>query len=508
MLNIEKVVKLLDDFHYDVFRQYLKKMNVRSYYPLALVDVIDRRVEVEQDSDELCGAVYEEYKKGDEKTKKKFFQLAHHTFNLTSFLSRNYPGYLQNNFTKVYHLINTGELDRANAGLELLMDISRRVEDFTTELQTCQIMVQQCLIREALKKSTEYQSRITKVIKYQQEINYIYANFYGFYNLKEKDKFTDRTTQENKSFFRYFFDHSTKQGAIMSRYCYCYFLHYTRNPEFYKPETFQLLEETEKLLAKNETIIFPYLMDLSYRVRYLKLKYWNDIGDTSNANTYIEKIFKDSPIILYWGSLVNSAELAILSIECNLFAKKHLNLLDLKSEAQALPPAEQERLQKIQEQLQQVIKQLSQQEQYTIRIIVLLSNSAMLSLCGSESQIKEGIQELENLLIMYQQTPFYTYLDSVFTILGTGYFKLGAYQKVDSNFKRYKKSTRDQTPHPVNDLTIHAIYYMAMWLETGKKQYSKKFMRIYEQTSQNPIYADLAAGLEQIIKYYNLSVTA
>lgn len=506
MLNIEKVVKLLDDFHYDVFREYLKKMNVRSYYPLALVDVIDRRVEVTQDSDELCGAIYEEYKKGDEKTKKKFFQLAHHTFNLTSFLSRNYPGYLQNNFTKIFHLINTGELEIANCRMQLLIDISQKVEDFTTELQACQIMVQQCLLTEALKKSSEYQSRITSLIKFQQEINYIYSNFYGFYNLKEKDKFSDRTAQENKAFFNYFFKHETKQGAIMSRYCYCYFLHYTRNPEFYENKTLELLNETEKLLAKNEIIIFPYLMDLSYRISYLKLKFWNDTGDTVSAKSYINKAFKDGPVILYWDSLVNSAELAILSIRCNLYAKEHLNLLNLKSTRKVLSSAEQEDLQKIQEDIQQFIEQLSEKEQYTIRTIVLHSNNAMMSLCGTESQIKVAIRELEGLLIMYQQTPFYTYLDSVFTILGTGYFKLGAYKKVDSNFKRYKKSTRNQTPHPVNDLTIHAVYYTAMWLETGKKQYPNKFMGVYKQALENTNYTDLVAQLEKLIQFYNIPV--
>ena len=50
MLTIEKTVKLLDDFHLDQFREFLKKISIRSYYPLALVDVIDRDFRVEQDS--------------------------------------------------------------------------------------------------------------------------------------------------------------------------------------------------------------------------------------------------------------------------------------------------------------------------------------------------------------------------------------------------------------------------------------------------------------------------
>ena len=53
MLLIEKVIKLLDEFHFSQFREHVKHYSVRSYYPLALVDVIDRRADVEQDSEKM-----------------------------------------------------------------------------------------------------------------------------------------------------------------------------------------------------------------------------------------------------------------------------------------------------------------------------------------------------------------------------------------------------------------------------------------------------------------------
>ena len=53
MLLIEKVVKLLDDFHYSIFREYVKNISIRSFYPLALIDVIDRDYEKKQESEKI-----------------------------------------------------------------------------------------------------------------------------------------------------------------------------------------------------------------------------------------------------------------------------------------------------------------------------------------------------------------------------------------------------------------------------------------------------------------------
>ena len=86
MLQIEKVVKLLDDYHFDVFREYVKNISIRSYYPLLLLDSINRSIELEQSTEEFCEEIYIEDNPNDEKTKKKFFQLAHYTFKLTQFL--------------------------------------------------------------------------------------------------------------------------------------------------------------------------------------------------------------------------------------------------------------------------------------------------------------------------------------------------------------------------------------------------------------------------------------
>ncbi|HET6990931.1 MAG TPA: hypothetical protein VFJ43_06380, partial [Bacteroidia bacterium] len=108
MLSIQKVVVLLDEFHLREFRKYLEES--KAELPLKLVDAAKKIGWEEKDSDDLCKAIY---KKAGTQEKKKFFQLAHHTFKLTGYLSRNYPSYLLHNLSRIEHFVNQGKLKDA-----------------------------------------------------------------------------------------------------------------------------------------------------------------------------------------------------------------------------------------------------------------------------------------------------------------------------------------------------------------------------------------------------------
>ena len=501
MLTIQKVVKLLDDFHFDVFREYVKGMSIRSYYPLALIDVISREVDVAQDSDFLCKAIYDEK---DEKTKKKFFQMAHYTFNLSSFLSKNYPSYLQNNLTRAQHLINTNKLDKANALLEILLEISKKVEDFSTEMQACEIMVQLSLLAELPKQALAYQRRIAILLKNQQNLNDIYLRLYEFYDAKEKP--TVDTLVEHQKFYASFFDDNSILIKVMSRYYYAYVLHYSRSSDFYNEDTFRLLEEAESLIQKNETITFPYLSDPYYRVGYHKLKYWNDKGELEKVGNYVRELIQSSSEFLYWNTLVNPSEIAIMAIRTNLFAREHLRLLDCDVLGKSLTAKAEKELILIRNKLEQLLKNPKLPEGHPVKYINLCTYHALISLCGTREQIKGAIKLLDKVLFTYQQLSFHSYIAPIYSILGTAYFKIGDHEGVSTNFRRYKKQTKNQAVHAINDLTIHAIYYTSMWMSTGKRLYAKKFQSIYSITQKNPLLVDLSNLLLDMSTVYKIPV--
>jgi len=504
MLTIEKIVKLLDDFHFDVFRDHVKELSIRSLYPLALIDVISREIEQTQDSDTLCRAVYGA---SDEKTKKKFFQLSHHTYHLTAFLSKNYPTYLQPNLTRVQQLINSSQLDKGITLLQALLDISKKIEDFSTEILANQIMVQHNLLLESLKTALQYQMRISKLVANQKDINDIYTHFYSFYNLKEKDKSEAATITNHKKFYASFFDHSATVIQIISRYCYCYFLHYNRLADFYKDSTLSLINEIEQLLNKNKTIIFPFLLDLHHRVGFLKLKFWNDKGETDQVSVFIPELLKNSPDLKYWSSYVNSPEIVILIMQGNLFSRKHLRLHDITITNDSLSQEAKNQLQIIRSKIQKFLDNSKFQNDYTLRYITLCTIDGLLSLIDGKEQIEAAIENLNHIFKTYQHLPFLSFNGSIYSILITAYFKLRDFEKVDATFKRYKKQLKDQAVHPVNDLSIHAIYYTSMWQITKKSQYAKKFEKIYLQTKENVIFVDLHENLNYLIEHYNIQIS-
>ena len=124
MLQIEKVVKLMDDYHFDIFREYVKNLSLRSYYPLLLLESIDREIDKTKSPETYCELIYTDDDPKADKTRKKFLQLAHYTFKLVRYLSRNYPAFLLPNINKIQQLINNGNLAKANLYLDAVLNIS------------------------------------------------------------------------------------------------------------------------------------------------------------------------------------------------------------------------------------------------------------------------------------------------------------------------------------------------------------------------------------------------
>ena len=80
-------------------------LEVNAELPYKLITTI-RQAKTPHESDELCKLTYGD---SEEKTKKKFLQLTHHTFKLSVFLSRNYPNYLKHNLQQIEILLSKGE---------------------------------------------------------------------------------------------------------------------------------------------------------------------------------------------------------------------------------------------------------------------------------------------------------------------------------------------------------------------------------------------------------------
>ena len=100
LLNIQKLIFLLDDFHFNEFCVHLESIHAKLPHKLAVA--VKNKLPEFDTHEELCKKVYGGY----EKTHRQSFnQLASYTFKLSGYLAINYPFYLSHNYNKLLHLI-------------------------------------------------------------------------------------------------------------------------------------------------------------------------------------------------------------------------------------------------------------------------------------------------------------------------------------------------------------------------------------------------------------------
>ncbi len=504
MLLIEKVVKLLSDFHTDIFHEYVKNISVRSYYPLALIDVITRDMEVEQESEKLYRDVYGESPKG-EKDMKKFFQLAHYTFKLTGHLAKNYPDYLSHNITRIQHLINIGELDQALLVAHAVKDVAEKVEDFDTEIKVLNILAQSAIQLESNKQALLHYERIDELMGYNKDLNDL--NLFLLQKFKNKGKDNDEESlNEILDFLAPYKKSKSFAVRKMARLNTCFAMHLYRDSRFYQKAVFRELEAIEEQLLKNEYIIVPYLYNLMPKLSFLKLNYSIKELSQEEILTAAKTLMEESKNNLFWNSFVNVPEINSIAIQSSFYVSNfffsyrdnHLELLSAETSHQ---------LEFLRERCRMLLNNKLLEEKFVIRYINLTTIYAGLLLLGGKKEIEKSIETLENLLIFYQQVPFHAYIDTIYTVMILGGFCLKDFDRVEKFYRRYKKSTKDKVVNPENDLSLHGFYFLAKWLETSRKQYINKLTTILDETQDKPNLASTRKSLIDAISYYQVPIS-
>lgn len=497
MLLIEKVIKLLDDFHYQEFREYLKNHSKRSYFPLALLDVIDRDIEKEQEVDYLCKAVYGD---SETKTKKKFAQLAHHTFSLTAFLARNYPDYLSPNINLIQRLISQEKVNRAIQVADVLVEVCQKVEDFHTELRLLKIQSQLNVIFEVTYYSIKLQERIAVLLAYQKDFNEV--TMYFLSNINPKNKVRKEDADKHAAFFEKYLKHPATSLRLLSTYYYCYTFYLLRDGRFYQPEKYKVLTQLEADLTKYNYIIFPYLIDCYSNVAFLKLSYQIIRLESETIIEEAEKLIdtKDAP--LYLKSLVNNPELFSLAIQSTHYIENYMKGFR-KDREEIIPQVVLSKLDFLKNRCQNILANKIIEERFTLRYINLTVIYSGFLLCGNKKDIKKAINTLEGMMLSYQQVPFHFMLDSIYNILIVAHFCLEDFEKIDDIYKRYKRATKSKAVNAENDANIHGFFYAAKWLKTNRPQYIQKFYAVFEEAKKSNLKRTCNI-LQELADYFKL----
>ncbi len=503
MLLIEKTVKLLDDFHFSIFREHVKNLSLRSYYPLVLIDVISRDFAKEQASEKLFELVYGEPPQG-EKDMKKFFQLAHYTFRLTSFLARNYPDYLQHNVTRIEHLTNSGELAMATTLAEMTLDVSAKIEDFDTEMKVLRFLAQREGYLDGHKQALVYFERIGQLLKHKVALNEIIT--FAFTHLKNKGKNASEEMTELLAFFDPYRQSDSVVVQMMARLNACYMRHNYRDPGFYTDENYQELLAIEDALEKNEHVVFPYLFNLRPKLSFLKLNYSVRQLSTEKVLQEANELIEKSDDDLFWNSFINQPEINSIAIQTShlvtnyftSYKEDHLELLDQEIK---------DRIRFLKAKCRQLLSNKLLEEKFIIRYINVTTLYGALLLLGSKEEIKESYDLFEGLLLSYQQVAFHAYIDPIYLNMILAGFCLQDFEAVERTYRRYKKSTTGKVVHHENDIGINAFYYAAKWLETKRDQYAKKMSATIEQIDDEANLSSTKRLLLEVVNYFKIPVS-
>jgi len=502
MMLIEKVVKLLDDFHFDIFREHVKNTSLRSYYPLALIDVIDRDFMADQSGDYLFFQIYGDQPEG-EKDQKKLHQMGYYTFRMTGFLAKNYPNYLQHNVTRIQHLINTGKLEAATKLAEMTRDVAEKIEDFDTEVKVLEILALGEVLLDSFKETFKHYERMEYLANLKVNLYSLNTQIVRFLKDKGKDK---ENVHEVFQFLAQFVNSDSFSIQIIAKLHTCHFYYLSRDAKFYEPTILNILTEIEDALQKNGYIIFPFLQNIQSKLHFLKLNYSIRQLESEKVLESANQILQDSKEELFWNSFINIPELSSIGIQTSYLISNHFTSYR-SDHLDILPNEANIQISILKARCEQILEEKDLEEKSILRYINLITMYACLLLLGSKENIQEGIDRLENILFSYQQSPFHSAIDTVYNLLIIGYFCMGDNQSIEKHYRRYKKSTKKKVVNQENDQTILGLFLLSKWIETSRDQYVKKLEALLVETKGKSNLSSTRKLLIEISTYFKMPLT-
>ena len=500
MLSIQKVVLLTPETQLEEFRKHLHDTDAS--LPLKLLDAIRSNGMEQPDSDMLCEAVYGSR---DTKAKRKFFQLVHHTFRLTSYLSKNYPSYLTHNISRIETLVNKGEVEKANELAKMLLDIAEKTEDLQVSAAAHKFLAQQSFIREDKASSVRHHKRILELIANEALLNAIYLRLREELNFKGKNAQSKKQADELLAYFRSFAKHEAISVQLLSRYAYLYTLSYLNDERFYSKE---ILKEINKLISdldKNSYVVFSFSDDIWLNADYLRIKHLLNSLNSDDLRRESAALLKKREPLRFWKNYLNTPEIIFLSLQASSLLSKYY--YGYKPDFQnSIPDDVRQQIIFSRKKCEEIIAKPIWNEGMYVRFINLNNIYCGFLLFGDRDDLKKAIHTIESLLVNYQQIAFHRLYDALFATLIIANFYLGEYDQVASCYKRYEKLTNDLNRNTENDLTIRIFYYSSQWISSKRNQYVEKLQSVYDKVKTDKQHKPLKALISDLAKHFDIII--
>jgi hypothetical protein len=501
LLTIQKIVKLLSPRLLQEFKNYL--VTTRSKIPLKLIDTIERTINEDINADELCKMVYG---RNDVQTRKSFNQLASHTFKLTSFLSKNYPGYLYHNITELEVLINDGKLAEGNLLAEITLDIAEKINDNHTQILVLKFLAQQAQMHKAQAETLKIHEKIQKLLEVEQTINNIYYYIRKNLNISVKDDSVLHSFDKHYSYFNDFKLHENITIRLLSKYAIFYLLYYYRPTEFLTEKIQQKIQDFDDELNKNSVSVLPFMEDIFSKFVFYRLNLSTTDLNSIEGKAEYQKLLSYNKHLKFWQNYVNVPELYAIAIKSTYYLSRYHSINHRNDFREVIPLEDKLDIAKLTKRCEELIKKDIWEPNHITDLVHFRLTWSALLLLGDKAEVLKGISNLELLMTTYQQITFSESMDSIFICLMIGYFTVNNYKMSVETYKRYIKLARGRVVNSENDIEIHTYYYCSQWLLSERNQYLNKIVENYQRAGKHNGKYVLQQTILELVNYFKIPV--
>ncbi len=473
---IQKFVLLLREPYLSEFKNYLRAIEYK--LSLRLVEVLSRHEEI-LSIEEITQLVYG---KSDEKTQHALNQLASLTFKKSGFLAVNFPAYLFPNAERITQLVNNGYPEKATLFAGYLLDIAEKAGDYQSQAFVLKFLAHQAYLYKDMTTAQKHQKELKQVFEHELTFLELNQHYREKVNPNVSRNFEPEEVEKSISYVQAFFNDSSDPVRLLAKVSYTKILYFFK-PALFESDEFQngffaaLLREFNNYAH----VIFPFPNDflsilLFYKVNNPSFNLESkvarkDFDDWSNHHNYVR----------FWKHYLNMPEVFSINVKTNFYTNKYLFTTHQHPSRRKMDKKHRLDIESMLKKCEEIFDNEKIRKKFERDLLSMKPIYCSLLLILSKDRIPKAIQELESLLIVYQQLSLGNITDTVFLWLIVSYFSLGDYEKCTDAYNRYVKISKGKIFYEENDIVIHAYYYLAQWMMTKRKQYIKKYINNVER---------------------------
>lgn len=493
---IYRLVSLLADEQYLAFKEYLLKSN--AILPHNLIEAIYNHPE--WTAEDVCVELY-----GSADQKHNLNQLVSYTFRLTEWLSLNHPFYLTHNLQKITQLVGNGELQKANQLAENTLYIANKICDFSTQIGVLKFLSQQHYLKNKIKDAIIYHSQLKEAVDNESLFQEIMYKAKTRLHPLNPDPYSKDKIKQEAAILKTYFNHSCVSISLFSKITYLQTLHYFSPEEFLTKETLEFIERLENDLESCCYILLPFLFDPKSYLYFLKLN--STLYDLNNleGKRQFKEMSKHAAKISYWNHYLNIPEMYAITAKASFFMSKYHASLNRADYASIVTPADLKEMKNLNKACLALMTKNNWEQSYQREFFHLMITKSLFKMLINKNDTTNALIDLEELLIRYQQINLTGSIDSIFIVLSIGYFSSGDFKKLEETFHRYNKLVKENPLSEDNDIMIHAYYYMAQWIRTGRGQYIQKLRAEIDRANTNlQLFGETLTAIQSIMDYYKI----